>query len=437
MEHDSMPVGYLGRIRQFNRNARLFLLSASVSELSMAAFGVILNIYLRRLGYSNTFLGIFTTVNLLSSGLVSLPAGLFADRFGRKQAVLISIGLAACAALGQVQFTNSPLILLGFSALRGASNTFKGIVRSPMLVENSRPTERMHLFSVSSALSHLSAFAGSSIGGLMPVFVLDALRLTEDIAIMPLRISLLATAMFWLLSALPILKMTEERPARGAERLRLGFYAVLANPVARDLAVHNLLIGGGAGLVVPFFNVFLTEQLQATTSQVGLVMGGAQLVLIVAVLGSPFLVDRFGKVRSVVLTQSASIPLLLTMALAPSIWLVTLSYWLRMALMNMSSPVTNSFAMEIVPAEQRATTASIMSMANNVARAMSATIGGVMMDSFGISSPYFGTAVIYTLAVVFYARRFRQVEERNAEAQLLPGKRSVSEGQLAKTNLYE
>jgi len=189
--------------------------------------------------------------------------------------------------------------------------------------------------------------------------------------------------------------------------------------------------------VVPFFNVFLTEQLQATTSQVGLVMGGAQLVLIVAVLGSPFLVDRFGKVRSVVLTQSASIPLLLTMALAPSIWLVTLSYWLRMALMNMSSPVTNSFAMEIVPAEQRATTASIMSMANNVARAMSATIGGVMMDSFGISSPYFGTAVIYTLAVVFYARRFRQVEERNAEAQLLPGKRSVSEGKLAKTNLYE
>lgn len=415
MEEHTGQLGYFDSIRAFRRNARLFLVSMSMSQLSMAAFGVILNIYLRRLGYSKSFLGIFTTMNLLCSGLVSIPAGVFADRFGRKNSLLISIALATLAALGQIYFTTSSVILLAFSALRGASNTFKTIVQSPLLVENSAPHERMHLFSVNSALSHVSGFVGNSLGGLMPVFLLDALKLTKDIEIAPLRISLIIAALFWLVSAIPVLLMTEERKSPTTEKKRIGFAPVLANPVARNLGIYNMFIGFGAGLVVPFFNVFLTEQLKASTEQVGFVMGGSQIVLIVAVLISPYLVNRFGKVRSVVLTQGVSIPLLIVMALSPSIWVVTISYWLRNSLMNMSSPITGSFAMEIVPAEQRATTASLISMTNNLTRAVSATVGGFMMDNFGNGSPYFGTAVIYTMAVLFYYKSFVSVEERYKE----------------------
>ena len=79
--------------------------------------------------------------------------------------------------------------------------------------------------------------------------------------------------------------------------------------------------------------------------------------------------------------------------------------------MNMSSPVTSSFAMEIVPSEQRATTASLMSMANNLTRGVSATVAGFMMEYISNGSPYFGTAIIYTIAVLFYFKSFMHVEE--------------------------
>lgn len=410
-ENMDQELGYFQSIKRFMPNARLFLVSMSISQLAMAAFTVILNIYLRKLGYSKSFLGVFTTVNLLCSGLVSLPAGIFSDRFGRKRSLLIAIVLATVAGLGQVFFTTSGAILLAFSALRGASNTFKSIVQSPLLVENSRPHERMHLFSVNAALSHVAGFTGNNIGGLMPVFFLDALNITQNIEIAPLRISLIISALFWLVSAIPVLFMKEASKVDAKNKGKTGFAVVLKNPIARNLAIHNMFIGSGAGLVVPFFNVFLSEQLQASTAQIGFITGGTNLVLIVAVLITPFLVKKLGKVRSVVFTQGLSIPLLIVMALSRSLWVVTIAYWFRNSLMNMSSPVTGSFAMEIVPSEQRATTASLMSMSNNLTRAVSATVGGLMMDHIGNGSPYFGTAIIYTIAVLFYAKSFRPVEE--------------------------
>ncbi|MDZ4212349.1 MAG: MFS transporter, partial [Methylotenera sp.] len=336
----------------------------------MAAFAVILNIYLRRLGYSKSFLGVFTTINLLSSGFISIPAGIIADKYGRKGALLISIVVASVACIGQVVFTTSVILLLAFSALRGASNTFKGIVRSPLLVDNSGPRERMHLFSVNSALSHLSAVLGSSLGGLMPMFIIDTLGMTQNLDIAPLRISLIIAALFWLLSALPVFFMSELKLPKSASK-RESVFMALQNPIARSLAVHNMFIGFGAGLVVPFFNVFLTEKLVASTEQIGFIMAGSQVVLTVAVLVTPLLVKKFGKVKSVVLTQGASVPLLLVMALSPSIWVVTVAYWLRNSLMNMSQPITGSFSMEIVPQNQRATTSSLMSMSNNLTRAVS------------------------------------------------------------------
>lgn len=412
MHSDNHRTGYLDSIRRFRPNARLFLTSVALSQLAMASFGLLLNIYLRQLGYSKSFLGVFTTVNLISSGLISVPAGIFVNRFGRKGSLLLSIGLASLACLGQVFFTSSALILLAFSALRGASNTFKMIVQSPLLVENSDPRERMHLFSVNAALSHISGMLGNSLAGLMPVFIMDSLGLIDTLNPAPLRYSLMISALFWLFSAIPVLFIKEERAVQAGKKTGLSIPALLRSPIPRNLAIYNLLIGLGAGLVVPFFNVFLTEQLRASTEQVGFIMAGSSVVLIFAVLLSPRLAGRFGKVKSVALTQGSSIPLLIIMGLSPGIWPVTLAYWFRHGLMNLSGPITSSFAMEIVSSEERAPTASLISMANNLSRALSATIGGIMMDTLGNGSPYFVTAVVYTAAIVWYQSHFRTEEER-------------------------
>ncbi len=179
----------------------------------------------------------------------------------------------------------------------------------------------------------------------------------------------------------------------------------------RQFALFQGMIGLGAGMVVPFFNVFLRDQLGATSAQVGSIMAMSSIVLTVGVLLSPILAERLGKVRAVSITQMLSIPFLLSAGYVPNLSIVAVAYWLRMALMNMSSPISNTFSMEMLDPRQRATANSLFNMTSQVLRAIGGAIGGFMMDNFGLSSPYIVTAALYLSATLFYRKHFGPIEQ--------------------------
>ena len=71
-----MPDTYLQTVRQFNRNVRLFLLSAALIGFTTSGGvqGVLLNLYLLRLGYGLDFVGQINSIGGLVFALFSLPA---------------------------------------------------------------------------------------------------------------------------------------------------------------------------------------------------------------------------------------------------------------------------------------------------------------------------------------------------------------------------
>ncbi len=164
-------------------------------------------------------------------------------------------------------------------------------------------------------------------------------------------------------------------------------------------------------MTIPFFNVFLSDSLGASAGEISTITMGSRVVLTIAVLMSPWLVKAFGRIKSVLITQMLSIPALLSISFAPGLWIVALLYWFRTALMNMSSPIATSFAMEIVPSDMRATASSTINMGNSIARSVSQILGGLMMDAWGNTSPYYFTCVLYFLASVFYYRAFNKFDK--------------------------
>ena len=81
-------VGYFGRLRQFSRNARLYLLHVIGMDLIHGAWEVLFNLYLLAVGFDVRFVGIRIAVLGIAGALASIPAGRLADRIDRNAIVV-------------------------------------------------------------------------------------------------------------------------------------------------------------------------------------------------------------------------------------------------------------------------------------------------------------------------------------------------------------
>ena len=76
--------------------------------------------------------------------------------------------------------------------------------------------------------------------------------------------------------------------------------------------------------------------------------------------------------------------------------------------MQMAIPLENAFQMEMVTENERATTSGLMVMADNVPRAVSSSISGVMMTVNDFYTPFLFTTLTYFVSsslLYFFFRR--------------------------------
>ena len=136
--------------------------------------------------------------------------------------------------------------------------------------------------------------------------------------------------------------------------------------------------------------------------------------MIVGAAVVPYLAGRFGKVKTVSLTYMISLPFLVLLAFTTNLYMAGGAYILRMLFMNMSSPVSNSFSMEIVGSDERASVSSLTSTANCFALAAGSFVAGVLMTWGWQTMPYLAACIFYTVAAVLYFKFFRVHEHAGA-----------------------
>jgi MFS family permease len=74
--------------------------------------------------------------------------------------------------------------------------------------------------------------------------------------------------------------------------------------------------------------------------------------------------------------------------------------------MNMSGPVYQTFVMEHVEADARATVASLVSMANSFGWAFSPSISGWLQVHYGFGPVFAGVLLLYSVSVYMYWKFF-------------------------------
>lgn len=438
-------IEYLRQFGRFSRNARLYLMNSVLSGVTTGILLLLYNLYLSSLGYGADFIGLALFAATIGAGIAIFPAGICIDRYSNKAILIWSNLVIGAAGIGQILFRQPwPLLFSGFIA--GMAYAFILVINAPFLVRNSDAAERPHLFSVNIVLILITSVIGSVLGGALPLWF----RAT------PWLMSPLPTGIGWLLAAQPVPRSyqlsllfagTIAAPSfiplfmlRGPARTRntrvleqgqprsteaqdteaqhpgqpQGIAATMDEPfpvhskIRVQTILHNpiyifslvqVFIGAGAGLFINYFNLYFVNYLKASSAFFGVLNGGTITIAALLTLAAPWLAQRIGRVNAIVLTELASIPLLVTLGFTTYLPLAALCFLFRQGFMDMSNGIFQVFSMEAVPEQHRGIANSSYQIAFQVPWALTAPLGGLLIANMGYTPIFVGAAICYLLAI--------------------------------------
>ncbi|WP_052890853.1 MFS transporter [Thermogemmatispora carboxidivorans] len=466
----SLLVDYLRQFTRLQRNARLYLISNALGGVSLGILLLLYNLYLDALGYRADFIGAVQFAATVGAGLAIFPAGLCVDRLGGKTILIVASLLIGLLGAGQILFRQAlPLLVTAF--LAGVVSAALLVVNAPYLTQNSLPAERSHLFSLNLVVTLVTSVAGRLLGGALPVwfrqltwfmgplpFPLNAL-LAPQAEARAYQLALIAAGLLAIPSLIPLFLLDPDprplsKPAADG-RLRSLLTGGVGGLVRRRvwaswrrrldwkvwrrwlgsalvlLTLEQGLIGFGAGLFIPYFNLFFVRHLGASSWQFGLIDGGATALTAGATLLAPWLAARLGKARAVVATQALSLPLMLVLGFSPSLLLAALLYPLRQGVMDMTMGVLQAFSMEVVPAQWRGLANSSYQAAYWIAYSVSTPLGGIVIVQQGYAAIFVLAAISYALAILVLWQGFGRdpQEKTRGEAGMKPSERGAAEAE--------
>jgi len=404
---------FLDAARAFSRPARVYLLAEFLVWTAHGIFGVLFNLYLVEAGYPESFVGRAISMNALGLAIAALPAGALAERWGRRHCLVLGAVLEGAGHLLRASLVDPGSILVtGF--VIGTGQALFQIAAAPFLTEHSTPRERTHLFATFFASALLAGVLGSAVGGAIPRLVHAVAPAASLFA--AYRVGLFAGAAMALAAVLPLgaLRGVVEHPLTEDQA-----------PVTREqwgrlapIALNSALIGMGAGLVIPFMNLYFKDRFGCSSAQIGAYFSIAQVCTAAASLAGPALARRFGKLRTAIASELLSLPFLVTLGAEKHLPVAVGSFWMRATLMQAATPLLQTFVMEALPQALRAKATTTINLVWNIGWALSAVAAGSVIERFGFAMPFYLTAGLYFVAATTFWLAFRKVPETGAVVRL-------------------
>lgn len=404
---------YVSHVRLFSRNAWLYLLGAFLIGVNFEIFQLLLNLYLKELGWGEGHIGLVNSSRAVGMTLMALPAALLLSRIQLKPVLMIaSVGFAAFT-FGLSTAAALPVIIV-FSILMGMAFTFSRVAAGPFYMRNSTPKERTHLFSFSFGVLLVAGMVGSQVGGRLVSVMTNLAGNT----ISGYRYTLYVAIGIGLLSLIPFALLKASSATDDESRIHLN----LAQLRSRGrfyfkITFSNFLIGLGAGLIIPFLNLYFREKFDLTPATIGSFYFCTVLVMFIGTMAGPILARRFGLVRTIVFTQLASIPFMLLLAYTVSLPVAFMAYVMRAGLMNIGVPITTNVSMELSDRREQGLVNALLMIAWNGSWMVSTAVGGSLIESYGFTLTFVITSGLYVISTLFYFWAFRGVEKHDQRAK--------------------
>ena len=209
-----MITTYLQKLHLLNRNVRLMMINAALFGFSLwGIFGVLVSLYVLRLGYGPGTAGQVFTAGAATWAVFSMPAGALGRRWGVRRVMIAGMGIiAASIVLLPVGVFGSEALQLGWilatMMLYGVGVAMFVTNCTPFLTRSTGDEERAHAFSVWAGIMLVAGFAGGLVGGALPELFSRMLGLPLDHPT-TFRYPLLIAGLFLVLGVLVLLATRE------------------------------------------------------------------------------------------------------------------------------------------------------------------------------------------------------------------------------------
>jgi MFS family permease len=393
-------------------------------DMIHGSFTVLFNLYLLALGFDVRFIGLRLIVGFIAGSVTAVPAGIVSDRIGRKASFILGDGIGAIVALIMIHTRSEQLLLLGpaFGAFFG---NLHHTSEAAFMMENSKASERVHLFSVAGSLRTFSAMVGALMAGLLPALFIDDIGKVDAY-----RYATYAGLSLWFISLIPALMLhsgeavehPEQRHSttKGTKNGLASLFSDIEHPWRiAYFALTSTIIAFGSASVVPLMNVVFHEgHTHVEEGEIGIIFALSELSVALVTLALPFVAARMLKVDAIVLTRFIAVPFALALGFFPLVlnegallvFIFSLSHVGRVVSFRISRPLDDAFNMEVLNPRERATNTGVELAAGGAVGSLGMLIGSRLMSSGDFATPFLILAMSYLLSTIIYLKVFRPLE---------------------------
>lgn len=351
--------------------------------------------YLESLGAPVLAIGLYGTLRDFLDGAYQYPGGWIADRYGRRRALLLFVGLASVGYLVYAVASSWPYVLAGLLFVMAWSS-----MASPTLfavVGDALPRGRRAIgFTVQSTLKRLPIVVAPTLGGLAIVAhgVEGGVRLGLAVTIVLALVTLAVVARV----RIPVVR--EDTPTRIG-----GVWRSLPSPL-RWLLFSDVFVRTCEGLVDVFLVIYATNVAGVSAPQFGALIAIQSVTAILVYVPASKMADRAGRKPFVIATFLCFAAFPIAVILSES-FLALAAAFVVGGLREVGEPARKAMIVDLSRPDLRARSIGLYYLVRSVAIAPAAFVGALLWK-LDPAVPFLAAAAVGLVGTVIFAVTVRE-----------------------------
>ena len=396
----------------------LIMLEFTLSLIHVA-FILVLNIFLRKQGFSDPEIASFNSLRFIGALIFAFPLGIYIRGKKLKPFFLLAaiiVPITSALIIESVHNETIPLIKLSF-LLWGVGMMLMRVCSLPFIIRNTTVDNSTEALSLSASTWSLATiFSGIIISGLdwINYFSLDSWIIYFN-----------ERSILWIITILGIsaiffaLRISENEPNNvQKDSTVFSLYKQYDWTVIIKALSPLIMISIGAGLTIPFVNLFFNSVFNLSASEFSILGSITAFLVFTFSLLVPSIRKKYGYWFTIVIVQAISICCLIVMALMElyvnysfALIVALIAYIFRQPLMHMAHPASNELLMNYVGKRNQELISALSSSLWSASWFVSAKVfEWLRLLDFQYYQIFLITAGLYIIGNILFALLIREYE---------------------------
>jgi len=384
--------------------AKLYIFGSVLNGFANGVWSVVRQLYLISLGFDGDALGSIFMVYPIGAVLTTIPAGILADRYGKKRIVVPGYILLALTMILFLTAKRIWMFSFIFFLIGLADGMF--VVLGPLYSSLFDKEDLDKAFGLIGFFRIILTSIGSLLGFIPPILVSNYSFSTQASY---WTIMAFGTAINFIHIPLIIIAVQalKEQKKKGGIK-----FTLRSKDIVAKFSFIKIISVIGSGSFFSFFPYYVNKKFGVESDSLGILFFASNFVAAGAQAIAPKISKRLGTLITIVTVLGLCTPFYLMIPLSPNFTWLSTAYIILQFFGPLSNPLTSSLFYKLLYNDEKATANSIISMVSRGSNIVAPKLGGCLMQQVSLDAPAFLVTGLRPLIVASYYFLLRNEKEK-------------------------